>query len=492
MKLHMKLALFASSFSMTSGAAFTYFEEGGAGPSHWANLPIENNHCGGTLMTSGYGQSPVAIFDKQECETDMNAYSFQGGDCTWDDLIFTIGSHGLKVSKGRSCSLGSMAIPQTSNSFDALQLHVHTSSEHTIDGQFYEAELHVVHQETTGESGAVLGMMLSSSEGAEDHDHFENFLRGWEKAANKAEQACADVNRRRLEDGFEAIQQRVICPAVGTGIVEERPFVNSEATPDVYKLPTTTKFGVYTYKGGLTTPPCTEIVNWNVVDTPMLISQNQMNRLYKLTLCYVDTATCKHATIASREGFTNRKPQALMGRKIVHRCRVCEKCGSVVDFAPTFIENDEHEKEQELIDSNNDDDENLGLALGLFAAGTAILFLAFLAYHVYALNQAQSKHRLAVSSRIAERIAMTKSNNQLSRIEIIEEVGKYGEYMTKLQFDDLLGSGKVGSMTDGDASALFAALDDGKGKAKSSEVSSMLLSAGDAMHTGAITDDDSA
>ncbi|GAX17777.1 carbonic anhydrase [Fistulifera solaris] len=490
MKLLVKLALLTSAVAM--GAEFTYFEEGGVGPSHWANLHIEDNQCGGTLMTSGYGQSPVAIFDQHECETDMSAYSFQPGDCSWDDLIFSIGSHGVKVSKGEGCSLGSMTIPHTSNTFDALHFHVHTSSEHTIDGHFYEAELHVVHQEETGESLAVFGMMLSSSREAEDHAGFENLLRGWEKVANLAEAECADANRRQLENGFEVIQQRVTCPAIGTGLVEELPFADPEEILDVYDLPTTPKFGVYTYKGGLTTPPCTEIVNWNVLDTPTLISQNQMDRLYKLTLCYVDTETCQHATIASRDGFTSRPPQNLMGRKIVHRCRVCEKCDTIVDSAPTFIMNDDEQTEESINVNYGDDDENLGLALGLFAAGATLLLLAFVAYHVYALQQAQRNHRLAVSNRIAQHIALTKSTNQLSRVEIITELEKYGEFMTKVQFEDLIGSGKVGCMTDGDANALFAALDDGKGKAKSSEVVSMLLSAGSALHAGAITDDDSA
>ena len=318
MKLFLKLALLASTFSTTEGSEveFTYFEQGETGPSHWANLPIEYNQCGGTLMTSGYGQSPVAIFNELECETDMSAYSFQGGDCTFDDLVFTIGDHGVKVSKGETCSLGSMTIPHTSNSFDALHFHIHTSSEHTIDSHYYEAELHVVHQESTGESFAVFGMMLSSSEDVEDHPDIENLLRGWEKVANEAEGECADAIP--VQDAFEAVQERVTCPAIGSGLVEELPFTNPQANLDVYTLPTTPKFGVYTYKGGLTTPPCTEIVNWNVLDAPTLISQSQMDRLYRLTLCYVNTETCKHGTIASREGFTARQPQALMGRDIIH------------------------------------------------------------------------------------------------------------------------------------------------------------------------------
>ena len=64
-------------------------------------------------------------------------------------------------------------------------------------------------------------------------------------------------------------------------------------TPDIYRhlhnmndsegFP---MYGTYTYKGGLTTPPCSEIVNWNLLDTPMEISAEQMTRLLNLIDCY--------------------------------------------------------------------------------------------------------------------------------------------------------------------------------------------------------------
>jgi len=86
----------------------------------------------------------------------------------------------------------------------------------------------------------------------------------------------------------------------------------------------------YTYKGGLTTPPCTEIVNWNVMDTPMIISDDQLNRLYNLILCYVDPQTCWHATVASKDGSTSRPTQPLNGRHILHRCRTCDGCPTLM------------------------------------------------------------------------------------------------------------------------------------------------------------------
>lgn len=339
MKLQLSalLAALLAKHTIAAVGFYTYFEESGYGPSHWAFVDTDDNQCGSTYMASGYGQSPVPVFDKEQCDTDMSAYTFTGGDCTWEDLQFGITMNGVMVSKGESCSLGTMTIPHTPNEFNALQFHVHTSSEHTIEGQYYEAELHVVHEESTGESFAVFGTMISSSENATNHADFENYLRGWEKVANAAEVTCAVAEGRRLEEDFVSIQQAVTCPAVGSGAVEELSFDDATSVPNVYELPTEKEFGVYTYKGGLTSPPCSEAVNWNLLDAPMVISKSQMDRLLKLVLCYVDTETCNHATVASQTGSTSRPPQMLLGREVIHRCRECENCETIVDSSPIWV-----------------------------------------------------------------------------------------------------------------------------------------------------------
>ena len=75
---------------------------------------------------------------------------------------------------------------------------------------------------------------------------------------------------------------------------------------DVYRDLPTEGFGIFNYRGGLTTPPCTEIVNWNLLDLPLYISKSQLERLYKLILCYVERSSCQHGTIANEFGGTNR------------------------------------------------------------------------------------------------------------------------------------------------------------------------------------------
>ena len=128
---------------------------------------------------------------------------------------------------------------------------------------------------------------------------------------------------------------RLVCPEVGEGINPEdvefdpitglppikRPdYPANDTLPNVYEDLPTPGYGVYTYRGGLTTPPCTEIVNWNLLDTPLYLSKSQIDRLYHLILCFTEISTCRHATIANEAGQTNRPVQALNGRTVTHRC----------------------------------------------------------------------------------------------------------------------------------------------------------------------------
>ena len=222
-----------------------------------------------------------------------------------------------------------MNIPHSPNVFNALQFHVHTFSEHRILGHgvdgYFPAELHVVHQEETGESFAVFGTMITV--GFADHPVFEWFLQGWEAAAQKIEDECVAATTALFES--TSVVRPIDCSAIGAETIFNgtRPDFPAGG-PNVYELPTNPDFGTFTYKGGLTPPPCTEIVNWNLLDTPMEISAEQLDRLKSLILCYVSKneaadgsiESCGHGTIASEAGSTSRPPQPLVGRTVLHRC----------------------------------------------------------------------------------------------------------------------------------------------------------------------------
>ncbi|KAL3912314.1 MAG: hypothetical protein SGILL_006933, partial [Bacillariaceae sp.] len=204
----------------------------------------------------------------------------------------------------------------------------------------------------TGESFAVFGMFIDVNpvNETQDHELFEYFLQGWEATSRVAEEACAvhpeGYGGWGPRSVFESRQMRVQCAAPGEGIdpetviwdnVTDLPVLKSPAFPEevphLYEDLPTPGYGIYAYRGGLTTPPCTEIVNWNLLDTPLYASKSQVDRLWSIILCMTEVTTCKHATIANEIGQTNRPVQPLQGRTIIHRC----ENGTHVDDEPLGV-----------------------------------------------------------------------------------------------------------------------------------------------------------
>lgn len=122
----------------------------------------------------------------------------------------------------------------------------------------------------------------------------------------------------------------------------QRPVYPSGVVPSLYEtLPTyqvlpsednrnggLNQSSVYSYRGGLTTPPCTEGVRWNILSKPMIVSKYQLNRLLRLILCFVERSTCRHATVANHFGGTNRPMKPLAGRRVLHRCARANNIGN--------------------------------------------------------------------------------------------------------------------------------------------------------------------
>lgn len=58
-----------------------------------------------------------------------------------DPSIVAVGALGLKLTVGTRDVFG----PENGKTYNALQFHIHSSSEHTVDGASFGAEMHIVH-----------------------------------------------------------------------------------------------------------------------------------------------------------------------------------------------------------------------------------------------------------------------------------------------------------------------------------------------------------
>lgn len=114
------------------------------------------------------------------------------------------------------------------------QFHFHAPSEHTVDGRSHPLEIHFVHRSAAGRY-AVLAAFVDVGE--------------------------PSPNLARLIEHFPAER----------GAVVHRPEVTID--PGAHFATTVTAFA---YAGSFTTPPCTEDVEWIVIDDPLPASPEQI------------------------------------------------------------------------------------------------------------------------------------------------------------------------------------------------------------------------
>ena len=127
--------------------------------------------------------------------------------------------------------------------YDLIEIHPHTPSEHTLDGQGFAMEMHLVHRDASEAQGelAVVGILFRLGE-----------------ADPAVQQFIESVPIRPREDRL----------AVGH-------FDAMALLPSICSY-----FG---YRGSLTTPPCTEGVRWLVMSEIQEVSQEQVDQISALT-----------------------------------------------------------------------------------------------------------------------------------------------------------------------------------------------------------------
>ena len=198
--------------------------EGEEGPSHWGELDQSYAVCG-----TGKSQSPVDVANPSEQDLTNISFHYQPSEVN----ILNNG-HTVQVNY----DAGSY-IELDNTRYDVLQFHYHAPSEHTVDGESFPAELHIVHKNADGNL-AVVGILLK--EGTEN-GAYQPFISNLPAEKTDAEDAGVQINAMDL------------LPPVGT---------------------------TFRYSGSLTTPPCTESVNWLLLTTPVELSAGQLTALKSL------------------------------------------------------------------------------------------------------------------------------------------------------------------------------------------------------------------
>ena len=199
----------------SGGSAWSY--EGATGPNEWGALGKEYAAC-----SQGAAQSPIDLSAPISADLDGVAFRWP----TETDGAVTNNGHTIQVNVPNGS-----AIKLDGTTYELLQFHFHHPSEHLLDGKPLAMEAHFVHRSSDGNL-AVLGVLIE--EGAEN----AALAPIW--AAMPAHKGDGPVVSVALKD---------LLPADRT---------------------------LFRYAGSLTTPPCSEIVNWVTFKTPIQASREQI------------------------------------------------------------------------------------------------------------------------------------------------------------------------------------------------------------------------
>jgi carbonic anhydrase len=192
--------------------------DGSTGPGDWWKI-CSPKFC---VCASGIRQSPIDLSDMARAELPLLSFRYRS-----TPLLVVNNGHTIEVPVGGS------ELRVEGESYELLQFHFHTPSEHEIRGKGAPMELHFVHTNALGEL-AVVGVMLR------------------EGAANATLQKIWDLMPRS--------EGQALDPKVRINPAALLPAGHAYAR----------------YAGSLTTPACAEGVRWYVLLDPVEVSAEQI------------------------------------------------------------------------------------------------------------------------------------------------------------------------------------------------------------------------
>ena len=239
------------------------------------------------LCANGDEQSPIDLFTEGtdgSSDMELNGYGYK-------DFSIEVGNDsGLDRSQAKVFSPvadGEFHLNFADGSksvFEVAQFHFHAPSEHSVNGNLYDLEIHFVHlyADTDGALGAVIGVFFDREEGGNyNNDFLEAF---W------GDGDYVDVN--------------------------------------VASFLSNVDFSEYwNYPGSLTTPPCTQGIKWTVIKEVQPISDEQLK---KFTSLWADDPN-----FASGKG-NNRVVQQLKDRTLMWKSALSGLSATAITMAASI------------------------------------------------------------------------------------------------------------------------------------------------------------
>ncbi|KNG47340.1 carbonic anhydrase [Stemphylium lycopersici] len=201
------------------------------GPFNWASLAPENEAC-----KSGMNQSPINLDGSVTLATDRPVVTIPDVQ----EVIFENLGTTLEVVANGTTSFAGV-------DYQLAQFHMHTPSEHHIDGEYHPLEIHMVHQGVADPTQlVVIGLMFEVSAG---------------KSSSMISSLSSTLPKVATPGTSAAIK----------GGIDFTDVLSVIKTSDIVQ-----------YSGSLTTPPCAEGVTFLIVKDPLAISVADFNAIKKI------------------------------------------------------------------------------------------------------------------------------------------------------------------------------------------------------------------
>jgi carbonic anhydrase len=184
--------------------------DGDTAPDKWGKLDNSFQAC-----SIGSEQSPIDLKGAIRAE-------IPGVSIAWKPQSYKIANNGHTIQLD---AMPGDTITVDGQKYELKQFHFHTPSEHALDGARMPMEAHFVHAQTSGRL-AVVGVLMKA---------------GSRNAA------------------FSSIME--VAPTKPGALPAKGKIDPSSLLP--------TGKSMFRYEGSLTTPPCSEIVDWNVFEQPI-------------------------------------------------------------------------------------------------------------------------------------------------------------------------------------------------------------------------------
>ena len=197
---------------------------GSQGPERWGCLSSEFSLC-----SEGLEQSPINIAGAASGDFPSIRFAYSNRATVARNNGHTVY---LDFPAGNTLAVGD-------RSYQLLGVHYHSPGEHEVAGEAFAAELHLVHQDGDGNL-AVVGLLFRAGDAS-------------------------------------PLVQRLLDAAPDTG--QSTDLADGPSAADF--IPANLDY--YGYDGSLTTPPCSEGVQWIVIQSVGTVSAEQARQLQALT-----------------------------------------------------------------------------------------------------------------------------------------------------------------------------------------------------------------